>query len=546
MSSALLRSLAIGFATATLWTVGVVAVDVWADLNGYGVSAFAHLLPTRGAAWIAHFLVAAAFVGLAHLVLSRRGGSDAGAATWVMLVAGALLPLGLLLGWLRVPSSSERPHVLLISIDTLRADHLGCYGYGRDTSPWIDGLAARGVRFADATAQATATLTSHLSLFTSLLPPEFRITRDDPESWAQHLTRLTLPGRVVTLTEALRDAGYRTAAFTDGALVSPQYGLGQGFEAYFDARVAEEEGIARRIDVLLDWVDDEADDEPLFLFLHAFDVHDPYGAPAPFARSFSEHSSEEFAARNGFRPTVPMLRERRSRPSADELQEIRNLYDNGIRAVDAQLARLEAELTARGLWDELLVVVLSDHGEEFQEHGGWGHGPTVYRELVHVPLLMRFPGDRFAGRVVEQPVALLDLAPTLAEHLGLVRPVDWRGRSLASLARGEAESREASAIYSDTPNQRERVRAMRVGGWKLVRAAGGRVELFDPSTDPLDLHDLAAERPDVAAQLAASLEDWVGRLERSAPQLHAVPQPEGSASMREAQLEQLKRLGYLR
>jgi arylsulfatase A-like enzyme len=444
------------------------------------------------------------------------------------------------------PEPRSRPNVLLISIDTLRADHLGCYGYELPTSPAIDALAARGVRFTRNFSQSNQTLPSHASLLTSLFPAEFQITRDDGANTRQQDTKLRLPEAVETLAEVASSAGYHTGAFTDGGLVAPRYGIGQGFDTFQAARTSEAQGFDTTLPAFKRWLDDwkAADDgTPFFAFVHSYDVHDPYRAPPPFDRAFTERRSEDFLVTRGFMPTALDLRQRMPEPSASELDEIRRFYDNGIAYADRGVGLLGLILEESEVWDNTLVVLVSDHGEEFKEHGSWGHGPQLFDELLHVPLIVRFPHDQYAGRVVEQVVRSVDIAPTVAEVIDAPMGAAWVGTSLMELLDGEGEDRP---VISELSNAQLGTLSMRVGDLKVIDVPSlDRELLFNTAKDPGEHVDLARSRPAVLAEMRDELRRWRASLAAGSKSLRAVPMGEEAQNLQELEAELLGKMGYV-
>lgn len=328
--------------------------------------------------------------------------------------------------------------VLVISLDTLRADHLSAYGYARETSPFIDSLAARGVLFEQAVAQYPSTLTSHMSLFTGLYPGEHVVYPPDA----------VLAEEIPTLPQLYRDAGYRTGGFTEGAFVSGSYGFARGFEIYRDEPEGRPDDIERTLAQAREFLDGLADDDRFFLFVHSYQIHDPYRPPEPYASMFWEGAPPDT-----FSPDASNLV--RHNTHGGELppgtvEYFKALYDGSIRYADDQLAKFFAFLEKRGLADDLTVVLLSDHGEQFQEHGQFVHA-DIYNEVMHVPLIVLHP-DLPAGRRVSRPVEVVDVAPTL---LGLSRvraEVAMSGTSRIPELLGEASAAPSATAYTEKDN----------------------------------------------------------------------------------------------
>ena len=321
-----------------------------------------------------------------------------------------------------------RPNVLLISIDTLRADHVGAYGYERDTTPGLDALAKDGAIFSNTYSMSPWTLPSHVALMTALTSLHHRVRYEDE--------RLD-PGRK-TLADLLRSAGYFCGAFTGGGFLSPVYGFSKGFSTYGmgqgdigGPRLAE--AAAREV---LPWLRTNADKE-FFLFIHTYQPHSPYFAPPPYDTMFTGASPkwkkfdtvEDLGGKLSFFKSL----------LDEERRNIIGLYDGEIRYTDDILIQpLIAELKRLGLYENTLIIVLSDHGEEFYEHGSWGHSHNVYDESLKVPLVMKFPKSRFAGRTLSPIVRLIDVLPTVLETVGVpFDPVAFDGQSLRSILEGQ-------------------------------------------------------------------------------------------------------------
>ena len=361
--------------------------------------------------------------------------------------------------------------LLLVTIDTLRADRVGCYGYELAQTPVLDDLARRGVRCANTSAVAPLTFPAHTSLMTGVLPPAHG-ARDNGSHRA-------VP-ELQTLAETLSDAGLRTAGFTAAFVLDSIYGLDQGFEVYGDVPQREavptaefEERPASEVNAeAIAWLDGLSADEPYFLWVHYFEPHLPY----PPAESLP-----------------PSLRERP--------------YDAEVAAADRALGDLLAHVEGLGRLDETLVVVTSDHGESLGEHGEATHSFFVYEGVLHVPLLFVHPSLP-AGAVLEARTSAVDVYPTALELLGLPGVhATPPGASLAAALRGaELEARPVyfESLYPLLNYGWAPLQGVRSGDLKFIRAP--RPELFDLANDPDELANLYAERPDDARRLAAELE----------------------------------------
>ncbi len=433
----------------------------------------------------------------------------------------------------------QRPSVLLVTIDSLRADHLGCYGYGRPTSPELDKLAAGGALFETAIAQAPWTLPSLASLHTSRLPAEVGAIHVDGR----------LADFATAAAELFRDAGFATAAFTAGGYTEPSRGLGQGFATYhnFDGqtRAAELDRLA------LEWLD-RIGGRPFFLWIHYFDVHADYAAPPPWDRLFDDTPSRIEAAR--IRHLMRVINGDLALEPGD-LERIRTSYDREIAYADAMLGELWRGLEERGLAMGTVLAVGADHGEGFMEHGLLLHTLAVYDEFVRVPLVLRLPGRVPAGTRVAAQVRNLDVMPTLLDLAGITPPPGARGRSLLPLVGGDAGAAPGPApIHTDTTSHKVRysklgeVRpglfdtffAVRTGSAKLVHSAReDRYTLYDLVADPGEQRDVLQERGELPANLRHTLDE-----------LRAVGLPAGvetpPAAPTPQELEQLRRLGYVR
>lgn len=330
--------------------------------------------------------------------------------------------------------TAASPNVLIISLDTLRADHLGCYGYPRDTSPNIDRLAAESIVFEECMAPSSWTLPSHATMFTGL-PPALH--------GAYAFSAPLLRGSNVTLSELARDAGFLTVAFTEGAYVGGPLGFYQGFDLYAHGKQtgpSPRGNASQTFAAAGDWLERHRD-RPFMMFLHTYQIHWPYIPPDPYANKFTSSpvNSIEFFNKireNDFNGNSFMVITK----DPQERQTVKDLYDGGIAYTDALLGDLFARMERLGLMENTAIVIVSDHGEGFWEHGLASHGTVLYREMLHVPLIIRMPGKNPpAGRRTDL-VALADLFPTVANWLGADHPVSGDAFDLNPLIRDGASS----------------------------------------------------------------------------------------------------------
>jgi len=454
----------------------------------------------------------------------RRVGRGAGAVSPWLAALWLLLPLGGCGRWDPAP-----PQLLvLISIDTLRADHLGAYGYERPTSPTLDAIARSGVVFEDAMATAPWTLPSHAAMLTGLYPSTTGVDSDGD----------ALPEDAASLATWLSDQGFATAAVVNSLYLSERHGFDRGFESFLYVRETADQRTPSRLitDRARSWLE-APDPRRRFLFLHYYDVHSDYvSMPESEARFVGEYHGPV----DGTTRQLALLRRGRSDLTLgpEDIAHLFDRYDAGIRQLDDELARLMHYLDESGWAERALVVVTSDHGEEFGEHGSYLHGRTQYQEVLHVPLIMRGPGVP-AGVRVATPVSLVDLAPTLLATLGVPSPPGLDGIDLSPLWKRGVERLDLRLLYSEADHHNaipDATRAVRQGRFKLVvdRSTGSYV-LYDLERDGDELHDVASERPEVARLLLERLERRMGRHVEAPP----------AAPMDRRETERLRSLGYL-
>jgi arylsulfatase A-like enzyme len=412
-------------------------------------------------------------------------------------------------------------NLLLISVDTLRPDHLSAYGYARETSPHLDALAADGVLFLSAIAQAPSTLPSHASLLTSLVPAHHG---------ASLKAERALPDGVTTLAEVLRERGYATVAFHGGGQVAAEFGLAQGFDTY----QAVEGRFAQTVAAARGWLEASAG-RPFFLFLHTYETHAPYRPELRHLDLFDDGYAGDLPDWIGLEehlmPINGFAGPRRALGPAD-LAHVVDVYDAGIRSMDEALGELVAFLRETGLYERTLIVLTSDHGEELGERGfvGW-HAHTLFDELLRVPLVVKLPGSALAGARVARQVRSLDIAPSVLDVLRIPAPEPFEGISLFDpRAAGDAVS-ELAWSQTEPGARAPAATSLRTSRWKLY---GSR--LYDLRADPGERTDVARRRSQLARRLSARRDEIAA--EAAAPAAR-------TAGLSEATRERLRELGYV-
>ncbi|MBN1763930.1 MAG: sulfatase [Sedimentisphaerales bacterium] len=431
--------------------------------------------------------------------------------------------------------SVTKPNILLISIDTTRSDHCSINGYHRDTTPHLKKHFQEGVRFTHAYAPASQTGPSHSTMFTSLYPISHGVTRNG----------YVLNDKHMTIAELLYQEDYQTVAFISAFPIHSKFGLAQGFTIYdenFHKKTSQskiQEWAGKKVDEgfdrlaeytsnqAIDWLEHQRNPkQPFFMFVHYFDPHQPYSPPKSFIK--------DFKINGWFASKVE--------------KDIRN-YDGEIACADFHLNRLLNTLKELSIEDNTIVVVTSDHGEGLMQHGHMGHIIDVYEEAVHVPLVFRWPGKFSQGLVIDEPVELVDLLPTLFDLIGLPRDgLPFQGKSLSAALRGKEKldperpvffqrlnlkpGRKVHGIYVEGPQF-----GIRMGPWKYIETPEqNKFELFNLLSDPGETNNVFAEHPRQVSQLKISLNNWKNTHKPSTPAKQSIAPDD---------LEKLKSLGYV-
>jgi len=431
------------------------------------------------------------------------------------VLRGKVLPLLILAAFLLFPILASAappvdvpPNVVLITIDTVRADHVGCYGYQLIETPNLDALAGGGVRFANAYTPVPITLPAHSVILTGTYP-----MRTGMHDFSGNRLNSSQP----TLATLLREKGYATGAVMGSAVLDSRFGLNRGFDFYYDhfdfSRLDEKniDAMIRPgnevIDRALGWLEGIRR-KPFLLWVHLYDAHHPYNPPSPYREKYRTH-----------------------------------LYDGGIAFVDAQVGRLVASLKAKGIYDRTLIVVAGDHGEGLGEHGEKTHGFFIYDTTLHVPLIFKLPANPGKQKpVVSESANLADLLPTILDVLGAAKPQELQGRSLVEAMKGKATGAPAEN-YAETYLPRihfnwSELRGVRFRQYHFIDAP--RPELYDLTADPHELKNLYAVQRAVSNQMRKRLGQLIAQYTPAAGQ-----KTSESTGLDPTLMERLKSLGYV-
>lgn len=418
-----------------------------------------------------------------------------------------------------------RPNILLFSLDTLRADRLGTYGYSRATSPFLDSLAAQGTIFENAVAPAPWTLPSHVSLFTGMYPSSHGVTLAKGQR---------IGDQTELFAEILKRHGYQNYAYVAGGYLGKRFGFPRGFETYYansTERDRESEGFAKVLKMahqkLLSLKEDPAPD---FMFLHTYTVHCPYSPPEPYASMFKSEGAETINTNHCGKVfnAMPDFNSQKALFISDR-------YDGSVRFLDTLLKDFFEKLKADNLLENTIVVIISDHGDSFYEHGEIGHGRSLHRELLMIPMI--FVGPGIEARRISEPVSLVDVFPTILEALSLPVAAQNQGRSLLPLLRGERE-KPAELVFSELDHDallRSLINPL--SDHFILNLETDEAKFYDLVSDPTEQRNLAASIPD---QILGR-KSMIKKIMQGFRRFEAGPVD----SATQEHLEQLETLGYL-
>jgi len=431
----------------------------------------------------------------------------------------------------------KKPNIILISIDSLRPDHLKCYGYFRNTSPNIDGLANDGVMFTDSVSTTTWTLPAHISMLTSLYPEAHQVIHDG----------VRLSEKATVCSEILQTAGYVNAGFVSGPYLHSRFGYNQGFDIYDDYTInfsSNEEAhrgitsprIHKRIS---SWLEQNYK-QPFFLFLHYWDVHYDYIPPAPFDTMFDKYYKGDISSRNfehnwRINPSMPKR----------DLEHIIALYDGEIAFTDSYIGKLLRMLKELGIYDNTMIIFTADHGDEFFEHGEKGHRKNLFDTTLKVPLIIKFPNNRWAGHQVEHQAGIVDIVPTFLDYLDINPKVILQGKSLLPLITEEKQE-DKSYYFADLHGN---PKCVRTGQYKYIIFWERRSffwnrkhpSLFDLSNDAEEQNNIAESNSEVKDRLHEVLMDSV-----DSSRIIAGNIGKSQAQYSEDFVKKLKDLGYIK
>jgi arylsulfatase A-like enzyme len=441
-----------------------------------------------------------------------------------MLAALLALNVGILIdGKVNVP---QGPNIVLIGIDTWRADHVSSYGYDRATTPCIDEVAEQGAYFTRAFSTTSWTLPSFHSILTGLYVSSHGVINGQYKLAYSHNT----------LAEMLRERGYTTAGFISGTYLKKVFGFDQGFDVYEESvtraslmETYQDITSPQLTRLVLPWIHKNSG-RRFFLFVHYWDPHFDYIPPAPYDQVFDPYYTGDIDGTNFmYNPRVNADMDGR------DLDHIIALYDGEIRWTDFHIGNLLTTLDDLGLMEHTVVVLVGDHGEEFFEHGFKGHRRTLYNEVIHVPLIMRGPGIRRSGGF-DAVVSTVDIVPTVLDLLRIDCPTPLDGESLIPIISGEAPKRRAPVVVSELGVH---LTAVIKDGWKIIQDSNSTSpELYDLLDDPYETRNLISRETAKARELSQHLGDWLRISERrSAGAPRAITDRET--------INQLKALGYI-
>lgn len=429
---------------------------------------------------------------------------------------------------------NKKPNILFLMLDTLRADHLSGYGYERETSPVLDRFASENLKFSNAISAAPWTPASVATMFTGLYPASHgMVPPNDREIAKKGMAKLN--PNILTIAEFLKSQGYKTAGVSPNPWITKEFGFTQGFdEFYYIARQKAEKITESGEEILTAWRDSKNTD-PFFLYLHYLDPHDPYKPPPPYDSMFTGELKKS-----------PFKYD-------EKMMGLINQYDGEIRYMDTHLGRLFEILKAMGLYDDLFIIIVSDHGEQFMEHGNLRHGYKLYNEEIHVPLILKTGRAKDKGRIINQTVSTIDIFPTILSRMGEKIPKNMQGKSLLN----DEELEKRAAVLSEITRIYDLKSATDLKGKRIILEVEYDQKKFDPTlnleawTNPTisGVYDTRndygcytkIDDPVLEDELKTTFDDIFA----TALKKRVAISSEGNEEIKDELLDQLKSLGYL-
>lgn len=419
-----------------------------------------------------------------------------------VLLAGAAVALS-------ACAEAPKPSIILIAVDTLRADALGCYGASKSATPRMDEWAKDAVLFKYAYTQSPWTLPAFASLFTAAYPSSHDAGgQEDPTKEVGQKSFYPIRKGHILAAQSFKKYGYQTAAYVNNIFLKGNLGFSLGFDHFdfYPSKVRKIRRANKVSDLAIEWLQSRENPEtPCLLFLHYFDPHFAYMPPPEFRDKFDGKLSKRILSIDH----PELIRRGEVKLDDADKENLRNLYLGEVAYTDHEVGRLLDHLRISGLMEKSVVIIFSDHGEEFWDHDGFEHGHCQFEEVVHVPMMIRFPEKEHAGLAVEEPVRLMDLMPTLHDLCDMTQPSTFEGVSFLPLVNGSGPAYDVPFLFENCLYGNEK-KAIRYKDLKLIMDMNTKdALLFDLAADPLEKNDIAESRSDQTDQMKKAISSFL-------------------------------------
>jgi len=450
-----------------------------------------------------------------------------------------------LTGW-SCSRGKQKPNVILIVIDTVRKDHLSCYGYNRQTMPRIDDFAKDAVRFDDAIAASPWTLPSIASILTGLYPHNHQAgyAGKDPKTNQEGLTYLSQGA--ITLTEVLFQNQYQTVGIFQSPFMDPGLGLNRGFEVYnwepgdnMQTRSASEVS-----DLAMEWLDKTRNkSQPFFLVLHYFDPHLAYAPPPDLALPFTlKYQGKMKPPFNPSEPELEKIQKGQIKFSKEDQSFIEGLYNGELNYVDFAIGRFFDYLKFANLYDQSLIILTSDHGEEFWDHNSFEHGHSLYQELLQVPLIVRLPGGENKGLVIKERVSQVDIAGSVLACLRIESLLRPNGKSFISMPGAVVKPMASRAIIAELNRIGDPLQALYRNEYKLIlNRTTAKIQVYNLAVDPQEKNNLFGKKEAFPPEMVDQFKGVAAGIAKQESEKKPLP-----AKLDPNTIQKLKALGYLK